>query len=217
MKFVALFLAAIFPVVGCQQAPSNVGVVCVKPTAKSAIQQNNSESSSICSIDFQNFTFPWTKTFGYGEKSFALKNGTTNLSDERKLSLNSLSYVDVADDYDDQALVVVKIDDGNATYEMLYVYALENSKPKLLESFEFGENNVFFRTAYDAHGELIIERSVQKSEDAECCPSIIEISYYKWQKNKFVQQGESQKVANGYVERLKKEKVTDKFAFQAAN
>jgi hypothetical protein len=203
MKFITLFLAAI-SVVGCQPAPSKVEVVFETPSYNSANEQNDSESSSIRSLDFQNFTFPWTKTFGYREKSFSLKNGTANLTDERKLSLNSLSYVDVTDDYDEQALVLIKIDDGNATYEMMYVYTLENAKPKLLESFEFGADNVYFGTAFAAHGELIIERYVQKSEDAECCPSIVEISYYKWQKNKFVQQGESQKVANGYVERLKK-------------
>lgn len=204
MKFNSLLLAAIFCLAGCQPAPSNVDVVSETPPANSAGQQNNAELPSIRKIDFQNFTFPWTKRFGYGEKSFTLKNGTANLSDERKLSLKSLSYVEVADDYDEQALVVIKIDDGNATYQMLYIYALENGKPKLLESFEFDTDNFFLRTAFDAHGELIIERSIQKAEDAECCPSIIEISYYKWQKNKFVQQGESQKVANGYVERLKK-------------
>lgn len=207
MKFITILLAAIFSVAGCQMGPSKVGVVSETPPANSPNQQNNPESSSIRSVDFQNFTFPWTKTFGYGEKSFALKNGTANLSDERKLSLNSLSYVGVADNYDtQQAVIVVSIFDVNATYEMMYVYALEHGKPKLLESFEFGEDNTFFGTAFGAHGELVIERYVQTASDAECCPSVIEISHYKWQKNKFVQQGESQKIANGYVERMKRKK-----------
>ena len=118
--------------------------------------------------------------------------------------MKSLSYINVVDDYDEQALVNVKIDDGNATYEMLYVFAIEHNKPKLIESFEFGDNNISFGTAFDAHGELVIETYHQLSGDAECCPRIVEISYYKWQKNKFVLQGEIQKISNGYVDRLKK-------------
>lgn len=201
MKFVTHLLVVIFSLVGCQSPPSskvNVGYTNL------ANIQNNSESSSIRKIDFKNFTFPWTKTFGYGEKSFTLKNGTVSLPDERKLSLSAVSYVVVADELDEQALVEIEIGDVNATYHMLYVYAVEKGKPKLLQSFEFGSDNIYFATAFAAHGELIIERYIQDDQDPECCPSIIEISYYKWQKNKFVQQGESQKIANGYVERLKK-------------
>jgi hypothetical protein len=87
---------------------------------------------------------------------------------------------------------------------MLYVYEIENKKPKLMESFEFGENNISFGTAFVAHGELIIETYHQLSGDAECCPSIMEISYYSWQKDKFVLQGEPHKIPNGYVERTKR-------------
>ena len=105
-----------------------------------------------------------------------------------------------------KALIVIKIDDGNATYEMLYVYEIENKKPKLMESFEFGEDNIYFGTAFEAHGELVIETYHQLSHDAECCPSVIEITYYEWQKDKFVLQGKPQKVPNGYVARVKNEK-----------
>jgi hypothetical protein len=108
------------------------------------------------------------------------------------------------DDYGTQAIVNVNIDDGNATYQMLYVYATENNKLKLLESFEFGENNTSFRTAFAGHGELIIETYKQQSGNAECCPGVIEISHYRWQKDKFVLQGEPQKIANSYLERIKK-------------
>lgn len=172
-----------------------------------AIENENKTTTSIREIDFQNFTFPWTKTFGGKGKSFTLKNGIAKLTDERELSFESLSYVDVADDYDEQALVVVKIDDGNATYEMLYVFAVENGKPKFLESFEFGDGfNIHFGTAFAAHGELIIETYQQTAKDAECCPSVIDISYYKWHKDKFVLQGEPQKIPNGFLERVRKKK-----------
>ncbi len=210
MRTLIIFLTAIFLNFSCRTASSNVEVLPVNQTvSNSVIIENYPEVSSIRKIDFQNFTFSWTKKFGYGEKTFTLKNGAADLPDERKVTLNSLAYVNVADDYDEQALITLKIDDGNATYKMLYVYAVENGKPKLLESFEFGENNVFLGTAFEAHSELVIETYNQLSGDAECCPSIVEISYYKWQKDKFVSQGNSQKIPNGYVERIKKSKKND--------
>jgi len=205
MKLIVCF-AVIILAVGCRTS--------VLPEVKSnaekqLIENSNVETSkekfaSIRQIDFQNFTFPWTKTFGGKEKTFTLKNGIAELADKETLSFQRLSYIDAADEYDEQALVVVRIDDGDATYEMLYVFAVENNKPKLLESFEFGADNIFFGTAFVAHGELVIETYHQVSGDAECCPSIIEIAYYKWQRDKFVLQGEPKKVSNGYVERTKK-------------
>ena len=203
MKVVITFLTAILLIVSCQTTSSKVEEVSAKQTTdNSPSKENNTNFSSIREVKFQNFTFPWTKKFGYGEKSFSLKNGISELSDSRKLSLESLLYIDETE----QALIVIKIDDGNATYQMLYVYEIENNKVKLLESFEFGENGSFFGTAFVAHGELVIETYRQTSNDAQCCPSIIEISYYKWQKDKFVIQGEPQKIPNGFVERKKMKK-----------
>ncbi len=145
MKLTVIVLITTAFIISCQTTSSKVEVFSAEQIIdNSTIKENNAESSSIRKIDFQNFTFPWTKTFGYGEKSFALKDGMSNLSDKRKLNFKSLTYIDVADDYDEQALVNVEIDDGNATYQMLYVYAIENNKPKLLQSFEFGENNIYF-------------------------------------------------------------------------
>lgn len=207
MKLIIIFITAIFFTLSCQVTSSKEEAISKNQVKdNSTIKESTADIPSIRKIDFQNFTFPWTKTFGGKEKSFTLKNGISELSDSRKLSLKSFAYIDVADNYDEQALINVTIDDGNATYEMLYVFAIENNKPKLLESFEFGENNIFFGTAFDAHSELIIETYHQLADDAECCPSIIEISYYKWQKDKFVMQGETQKLANGYVERSKKKR-----------
>lgn len=205
MKYIICLTMMLF-VVSCQNITSKTGEVSAEQIPDSSTLKNDiQEISAIRKIDFQNFTFPWTKTFGGKEKSFTLKSGTSELSDGRILSLESLVYVDVADDYDEQVLVNVKVDDGNATDQMLYVFAVENNKLRLLESFEFSDGlNIHFGTAFAAHGELIIETYHQLSGDAECCPSVIEIAYYKWLKDRFVLQGEPQKIPNGYVERTKK-------------
>lgn len=204
MKYTIVFISMLF-VVSCQTISSKTESKFEEQRSETFLAANTNQTiASIREIDFQNFTFPWSKTFSGKQKSFSLKKGFSNTEDGRKLSLKSLLYIEVAEDFDEQALVNVKIDDGNATYEMLYVFALENGKPKLLEKFEFGKNNIFFRTAFAAHGELIIETFHQLSGDAECCPSVIEIAYYKWQKDKFVLQTEPQKISNLYVERSKK-------------
>lgn len=206
MKFIVGF-AAVILAVACQTSVSSKIQTDVKKQIleNSKVQNINKSPTSIRKIDFQNFTFPWTKTFSGKEKSFTLRNGIAELQDKRKLSFKSLSYINAVDNYEEQAIVVIKIDDGNAVYEMLYVFAIENNIPKLLESFEFGENNISFGTAFVAHGELVIETYHQLAGDAECCPSVIEVAYYKWQKDKFVLQSEPQKVLNGYVDRIKKE------------
>ena len=191
LKSITVSLVTSFLIVACQPTTSskseiNSAILIVK---SSPINENRLKISSIRNVDFRNFTYNWTKKFGGVEKSFTLKNGKADAHDGQTLSLKNLSYVDVTED-DEQALVVIQIDDGNATYDMLYVSAIENGNPKILESFEFGDDNIYFATAFAAHGELVIERYIQKSGDAECCPSIIEISYYKWQKDKFVRQGD---------------------------
>ncbi len=163
--------------------------------------------ASIFDIDFRSFTFPWTKNFGKDEtkKFFTLKNGRLKIAKDYELSIESINYKDVADEYDgDEALVLIKINDGNATYQMLFVYTFENSKAKLLENFEFGENNIFYGTSFVAHSELVIGRYIQKGGDAECCPSLLELSFYRWQNDKFILQSEPQKIPNDYVERAKK-------------
>ena len=87
MKIFIIFLAAIFLSLSCQTASSKVSAPIANQTANnSAVIENSSEVSSIRKIDFQNFTFSWTKKFGSGEKTFALKNGVVDLPDERKVS-----------------------------------------------------------------------------------------------------------------------------------
>lgn len=200
MKYI-IFLTTVLFVVSCQTTSSKTEEISEKPlTDNSAIKTDNQEITSIRKIDFQNFTFPLTKTFGGKEKSFTLQNGISELSDERRVSLETLSFTP----NEDKALIVIKIDDGNATDKMLYVYEIEDKKLKLMESFEFGEESISLRTAFEAHGELVIETYHQLSGDAECCPSVIEISYYRWQKDKFVLQGKPQRISNGYVERTKR-------------
>lgn len=207
MKYILVFITMFF-VGSCQTISSKVENNSEKQiSVNQLILTQNQTVSSIREIDFQNFTFPWTKTLGNEKESFTLKKGISQIKDGRRLSLESLSYIEVMQDFGEQALVTIKIDDGNATYQMLYVFAVLDGKPKLLERFEFGPGFAnSLGTAFSAHGALVIETFVQTELDAECCPGIIEISYYNWHNGKFVLLGEPQKIANGYLERIRKRK-----------
>lgn len=212
MKFTIIFLAVFSFVCGCQTISSKMETTNEKQFADNAeTKMSGTKYSSIRQVDFQNFTFPKTKNAVSEEESFTLKNGTFERDRNEESTLHSISYVNVTEDEGEEALVSVATANTSASYETLYVFAVENNKPKLLESFTFGDGfNTHFGTAFAAHGELIIETYLQTAQDAECCPSVIEISYYKWQKDKFVLQGEPQKVVNEYVERTKKKLAINK-------
>lgn len=184
-------------VIGC-----NVQTETVANDSKSiknqSIAQTTSETEySIYDVDFKNFTYPWTEAFGDVGKSFTLKNGGFSEEDGRNLSLEGINY------QEDYTLVTVRVDDGNATNYILYIYDLdENNKLKLVQDYEFSETNEQLATAFIAHGELIIEKYKIVGSDAQCCPSIIERQYYQWKDEKFVLI-DTQKIENNYVERLR--------------
>ena len=176
----------------------------VKPAQNQiATDKTKEKFISIYDIDFKNFTYPWMKKLGGQEKSFTLKNGSYSEPDGYEIFLQSVNYDGVISETD--ALVTIRIDDGNASTYILYVYGLEKDKLKFRQSFEFEETNISLKSAYVAHGELIIETYNIESGDAQCCPSVIERKHYKWNEKKFVLV-ESQKIANNYIERKKKEK-----------
>ncbi len=205
MKLLLCFFVSAF-LIGCQTRAQNTSEISQNnKEIKTSSSKTPGKEISIRKVDFRNFTYPWTERIGSGEKFFNLQNGEKIVADAPNLSIKSIYYGDTVDDFEgDEAIITINIEDGNATSEILFVYAIESSEPKLLQNFEFFVgDNVSLRTAFVAHGELVIETYNQLSTDAECCPGIIEIAYYKWQNNKFVTQGEPQKIQNGYVERWK--------------
>jgi len=172
----------------------------VSPTLDLSPTPEPNSDSPIRKIDFRNFTYTWTKTFGDVGKTFTLADGEKKLEDDRLLTLKSVVYGDLVER--GEAIITIWVEDDNATSEMLFVYKMEGDKSKMIQSFEFSEDT-HLATAFVAHGELVITTYNQLSGDSECCPSIVEISHYRWQKDKFVIQSESQKIPNDYVTRVK--------------
>ena len=203
-----LILVAAFAFSACQKSVAENNALSlpqslpsVSPTLNLSPTPEPNSDSPIRKIDFRNFTYSWTKTFGNFGETFTLANGEKKLETVGLLTLKSVVYGDLVDG-EDEAIITIWIEDDNATSEMLFVYKMEGDKSKILQSFEFSEDT-HLATAFVAHGELVITTYNQLSGDSECCPSIVEISHYRWQKDKFVIQGESQKIPNDYVIRLK--------------
>ena len=92
MKYI-IFLITVLFVVSCQYISSKTETVSTEQIAvNSSVNYDDNKISAIRKIDFQNFTYSWTKTFGDKEKSFTLKNGISILADERRLSLQTVSF-----------------------------------------------------------------------------------------------------------------------------
>jgi hypothetical protein len=130
-----LFVSAILS--SCQiQAPNASKLSAEEVQTPPSGSEKPAIISSIRKVDFRNFTYPWTKAYGFGEKTFTLREGEKSLPDERKLLIESVSYNDLADDFEsEEAIIIIRVEDGNATSEMLFVFAMEDySKVLSLET-----------------------------------------------------------------------------------
>lgn len=195
MRILFIFLVFI-SLTGCS-------VESVRRTQQNSIVEK-SEVSDIRQIDFKNFSYSRPRSSKGIIEKIVLKDGVFSEQDEEIFSLQSVLYENINGGYGDiDALITIKIDDGNATYHLLYIYELENKKVKLLQIFDFSKEDRGFKTAYFAHSELIIESYQQAHTDTECCPSIVERRHYDWRENKFILVS-TQKIPNDYVEKREK-------------
>ena len=107
-----------------------------------------------------------------------------------------LNYGDVTGDGAEEAMMMLGIENrGSAIPEIVYIFTLANSRPKLLWSFETGDRaDGGFRNAYADHGQLVIElfgkdriigSDLYGGEEGLCCPSSFTRARYKWNGTKF--------------------------------
>jgi hypothetical protein len=204
----SLFAAGYFCLLlSCGEKTSSVNAV---PPVRSLTETLPVEGSPIVAgavkgparnLDFRNFTYVWPESLKETETFFTLKDGITILANKRVVSLKSIAYENGAED-DGMALVIIWIEDGNATSQILYVFDTEGNAVKPFQAFEFPED-INLVTAYFAHGELVIETAKSDGGDAECCPSFITATSYTLKDDKFVPVGEPQQRPNPYTLRHK--------------
>ncbi|HEY0457579.1 MAG TPA: hypothetical protein VGC97_00410 [Pyrinomonadaceae bacterium] len=164
--------------------------------------------SPIRSVDFGNFTYPWTEEMSSAdEKILTLKNGKREfvINGQIGVSLSKPEYGDVTNDGEEEALINLSVQTGGSSMpNMIYVYTLENKKPKLLWSFDTGDRaEGGFKKIYAEHGELVVElfgdgkfENGKRSFDIPkgkfkglCCPTVFTKNRFKWNGEKFVVEG----------------------------
>ncbi len=198
------------------------------PNAELLDDRNKTTSSPIGRFDFKNFEYPlprgWENPDGSDVK---LTNGklqaigaTVNgdQTDEEKamakadrrigMSYVTTKFLDVNNDGEDEALVVLKIETGgSALPQVVYVYSWKNGEPQLFWSFRTGDrSDGGLKDLRVADGLLVVELYGQDrfilgpietgkiTGDYEqlCCPSYFTRSFYKWNGKNFLMQGKRQ-------------------------
>ena len=200
-----LVLAVVFAFSACQKGAAENSAVSFSPVISPPMPQATpTPDSALRKIDFKNFTYPWPEGLGSGEKSFALKNGERVfvMGGQMGVSLAKAEYADVTGDGREEAFLDLSIQTGgSAMPSMIYVYSLENEKPRLLWSFVTGDRAAGgFKKIYAENGELIVETfGDNKFENNEwkfdypkdkfrgdCCPTAYTKIRFKWNGRKFV-------------------------------
>ncbi len=158
-------------------------------------------SSSIRSVDFANFTYPWTDGLAIrgGTKTFSLSNGKRpEIRDAREhveeigVYLEEVSYGDVTGDGIEEAIIFMSILTGvSAMPGQVYIYTLRGNRPELLWYFSTGdraENG--YRKVYADHGNLVVElNGPRRRGEGLCCPERFTRTRYQWRGGRFRQKG----------------------------
>ncbi|MDQ1638476.1 MAG: hypothetical protein QOF62_1815 [Pyrinomonadaceae bacterium] len=117
--------------------------------------------SGIRAIDFSNFTYPWLRDLGKPTESFTLRGGKYEATNDNvPMQMFSVVYGDVTGDGQEEALVAldVIVEGGSAAPNVIYIYATEGTKPKLLWAFATGDRtDGGLRRVYPENGMLVVE------------------------------------------------------------
>ena len=158
-------------------------------------------------IDFRNFTYPWTEDLSTkDEKTFTLKNGELPYEKEQiGVSLAKVEYGDLTEDGQEEALINLVVETGGtAIPNMVYIYTLENEKPRLIWNFETGDRaDGGLKRVYAENGKMMVELfGDNKFENGEwkfgfpkgkfqgyCCPTTYTKIRFKWNGEEFAVEG----------------------------
>ena len=189
--------------------------------------RNKQTSSPIGKFDFKNFEYALPRGWENPDGSdIKLVNGKLepigatvkgDMTDEQKaeakanrrigMSLVTVKYLDVNNDGEDEAVVVLKIETGgSAIPQVAYIYAWKNGAPELMWMFRTGDRaDGGLKNLYRAEdtGLFVVELYGQDrfllggtetgkiTGDYEqlCCPQFFTRTVYKWNGSAFMMQG----------------------------
>lgn len=112
-----------------------------------------------------------------------------------------ITYGDATGDGNEEAMVTVSIENrGSALPYYVYIFTLENRKPKLIWHFETGDRaEGGLRQVFAENGKLevdlygknrVIGRNLYLGDEGLCCPRAFTRTRYKWNGKNFQQDGE---------------------------
>ncbi len=191
-------------------------------------------SSPLGTFDFRNFTYPLPRGWHHPDgDEIVIENGklrpklrdiSEDMSPEEKAAARAerrigMSYVttkflDVDNDGEDEAAVVLKIETGgNAIPQLVYVFGWKDGKPELQWNFRTGDRaDGGLKDIRAENGEMIVELygqdrfllgqtetgKITGDEEQLCCPTYFTRTFYKW---------------NGKIFQMQRKRLT----FQVAN
>jgi len=189
--------------------------------------RNKTTTSPIGNFDFKNYTYELPRGWQNpdGTADFTLTNGRVapvegkvikeDMTDEEKAEVKlgrriGMSYVttkfmDVTDDAQDEAIVILKVETaGAAIPQIVYIFDWKDGKPELLWPFRTGdradgglkdirfENGLLVIELYGQDRFLLGQTETGKitgDEEQLCCPTHWTRSFYKWNGKSFTMQG----------------------------
>ncbi len=146
-------------------------------------------NSSIRSVDFSEIAYPNLPDYaGPKAKRITLKPGEG--------APNFINYGDVTGDGIEDAIVVLELETrGSAVPDYVYIFTMEQGRPKLVWDFEAGDRaDGGLRQVYADKGQLVIELygkdrfiggHLYKGDEALCCPGFFTRTRYKWTGKRF--------------------------------
>lgn len=172
--------------------------------------------SPLGSFDFRNFTYPLPRGWHHPDgDEITLENGRLpprlkdiheEMSPEEKaavraerrigMSYVTTKYLDVDNDGEDEAAVVLKVETGgNAIPQLVYIFGWKDGKPELQWNFRTGDRaDGGLKDIRAENGELVVELygqdrflfgqaetgKITGDEEQLCCPTHFTRSFYKW-------------------------------------
>lgn len=201
LKF-TVFLTIISVISACQNTIADSKTASPFPDLSIAAFPTPSpfNNSPIRKIDFKNFTYSDADNY----PGFKLKNGEKPFVQRKEdgLILEKVEYLDVTNDKAEDAIVRVSIQTGGSSIpNLIYLYTLQNNKPKLLWAFMTGDRaDGGFKNLYVENSELIVElfgdskfindewkfEVMPEKYEGAGRPTIYTKNRFKWNGKKFV-------------------------------
>lgn len=215
------------------QPEASPSVAFVEPQPSPAIPDLQAEimddrgkttNSPLGTFDFKNFTYPLPRGWHHPDgDEIVLVNGKLQpkfkdiqeemspedkaaARAERRIGMSHVTtkFLDVDNDGEDEAGVVLKIETGgNAIPQLVYIFGWKDGAPKLQWNFRTGDRaDGGLKDIRAENGELVIELygqdrfllgqtetgKITGDEEQLCCPTFFTRTFYKWNGKNFLMQ-----------------------------